>query len=416
MLSHEQNALLTLTGPTTPMGNLLRRYWIPILFSEQLPGPDCAPVRVKVLGEKLVAFRNSEGKTGLVDERCPHRNASMFFGRNEESGLRCVYHGWKFDLEGRCVDMPSEPPESNFKNKVRLTAYPCVERGGLVWAYMGPAAHRPAFPDLEWTAVPPSHRFVTRHIQECNWFQALEGGYDISHLHHLHRGAANLKTHSTKFEFMRSDFGFIAGNGSQVPEGTRWLASVMLMPFHKLIGRHAGPDAPIGAHIWVPIDDGNCMIYSIEYHPDRPLGEAEMANSKNWNYIHAELIPGTDRAVRNRDNDYLIDRELQKSGASFTGLKGFGIQDCGIQETMGPIADRTRERLGKSDSIIIKLREGMLKLLDDFAAGEPLPGMDAASYRVRSAVFTARDGEAFGELAPGKVLVDAKRKAEETPA
>jgi hypothetical protein len=141
-----------------------------------------------------------------------------------------------------------------------------------------------------------------------------------------------------------------------------------------------------------------------------------MANSKNWNYIHAELIPGTDRAVRNRDNDYLIDRELQKSGASFTGLKGFGIQDCGIQETMGPIADRSRERLGKSDSIIIKLREGMLKLLDDFAAGEPLPGMDAASYRVRSAVFTARDGEAFGELAPGKVLIDAKRKAEETPA
>ena len=243
--------------------------------------------------------------------------------------------------------MPSEPPESNFRNKVRLTAYPRVERGGLVWAYMGPAELRPPFPDLEWTAIPESHRFATRHIQECSWFQALEGGYEISHLHRLHRGAANLKTNFTKFDFIHSGFGLIAGNGNETPEGTRWVASVILMPFHKLIGRHAGPDAPIGAHIWVPVDDENYMIYSIEYHPDRPLGEEEMRNSKNWNYIHAELIPGTYLAVQNQDNDYQIDGVLQKSGASFTGLKGFGIQDCGIQETMRPIVDRTRERLGK---------------------------------------------------------------------
>ncbi len=350
-----------------------------------------------------MAFRDTEGRAGLVDERCPHRNASLFFGRNEKSGLRCVYHGWKFDVEGRCVDMPSEPASSNFKNRVRLTAYPCVERGDLVWAYMGPEEHRPAFPDLEWTAVPASHRFTTRHIQECNWFQALEGGYDISHLQHLHRGAAKVKSHSTKFEFIRSDFGFIAGNGHDVADGTTWLASVFLMPFHKLIGRHFGPDAPIGAHVWVPIDDANCMIYSVEYHPERPLEEKEMERSKNWLYIHAQVTPGSDRAVQNRDNDYLIDRALQKSGASFTGMKGFGIQDCGIQESMGPIADRTRERLGKSDSIIIKLREGMLQLLEDFEAGEPLPGMDAAGYRVRSVVFTARDGQTFGNLARGQV-------------
>src|SRR5688572_16201249 len=127
MLTREENQLLTRTGKGTPMGELLRRYWIPAVFSRQLPQPDAPPVRVKLLGEKLVAFRDSSGRPGLFDERCPHRGASMFFGRNEDNGLRCVYHGWKFDIDGRCVDMPSEPAESNFKNKVGIEAYPCIE-------------------------------------------------------------------------------------------------------------------------------------------------------------------------------------------------------------------------------------------------------------------------------------------------
>src|SRR4051812_22927590 len=149
MLTHEENELLTRTGPGTPMGELMRRYWIPVVFSRELPKPDCPPLRVKLLHEKLVVFRDSSGRVGLVDERCPHRGASVFFGRNEENGLRCVYHGWKFDIDGRCVDMPSEPPESSFKNKVTITAYPCEEHAGMVWAYMGPPAHKPAFPELE---------------------------------------------------------------------------------------------------------------------------------------------------------------------------------------------------------------------------------------------------------------------------
>jgi phthalate 4,5-dioxygenase len=168
MLTREENELLTRTGPGTLMGELMRRYWLPALPLDRLPEPDCPPVRVKLLGERLVAFRDSSGRIGLLDERCPHRTASLFFGRNEECGLRCVYHGWKFDIEGNCVDMPSEPAESNYKDKIKQKAYPCLERGGLIWTYMGPADARPAFPDIEWTQVPASHRYVTRHLQECN--------------------------------------------------------------------------------------------------------------------------------------------------------------------------------------------------------------------------------------------------------
>src|SRR5713226_3732004 len=138
MLSPEDNALLTQSGPGTPLGGLMRRYWIPFLLSSELPEPDCPPVRVTLLGEELVAYRDSEGRVGLLDRHCAHRGASLFFGRNEECGLRCVYHGWKYDLEGRCVDMPNEPSESNFKHRIRLTAYPTVESAGLVWAYLGP--------------------------------------------------------------------------------------------------------------------------------------------------------------------------------------------------------------------------------------------------------------------------------------
>jgi phenylpropionate dioxygenase-like ring-hydroxylating dioxygenase large terminal subunit len=196
MLSREDNELLTRTSAGTPMGTLMRRYWIPVVFSEQVAEPDCTPVRVQLLGEGLVAFRDSDGRIGLLDERCPHRTASLFFGRNEECGLRCVYHGWKFDVDGNCVDLPSEPPESNFREKIRTTAYPCVERGGLVWAYMGPPELQPEFPDLEWTQVPESHRYVTRHIQQCNWLQGLEGGFDtVSPQRHRRRHPARSRPH-----------------------------------------------------------------------------------------------------------------------------------------------------------------------------------------------------------------------------
>ncbi len=395
MLSRDENDLLTRTGPGTPMGNLMRRYWIPALFAKQLPEPDCPPVRVKLLSERLVAFRDTAGRVGLLDERCPHRTASLFFGRNEECGLRCVYHGWKFDVEGKCVDMPSEPPGSSFMHKISITAYPCIERGGIVWAYMGPPEEKPAFPDLEWTAVPDSHRYATRHLQECNWLQALEGGFDSSHLAFLHRGTVGSPRVPTLYEVIAADYGFVAGTGREAGDGmTEWAANVLLMPFHKLISTE-----PLGAHVWVPIDDENTMNYSIEYAPDRPLGEAEMAKSKQWGHIHSECLPGSDRTVLNRDNDYLIDRALQKKAdKSYTGIYGLGMQDCGIQESMGPVADRTIEHLGVSDTVIIKLRRLLLQTLRDFEKGaNNLPGLDPAVYRVRSGRFKLPEGRAFAE-------------------
>src|SRR6185436_10435668 len=159
----------------TPLGGLFRRYWLPALHVAELPVPDCPPVRVRLLGEDLVAFRDSSGRVGLLEEHCPHRRTSLFLGRNEGGGLRCVYHGWKFDADGRCMDMPSEPACSTFRDKVRATSYPCVERGGVVWAYLGPAASMPEPPSFEWTLVRASHRLTTRWLQGVNFLQALEG-------------------------------------------------------------------------------------------------------------------------------------------------------------------------------------------------------------------------------------------------
>src|SRR5688572_14860383 len=194
MLSHEDNERLTRVGRGTPMGDLMRRYWIPAGFSHHVAKPDGPPVRVKLMGERLVAFRDSKGRVGLLDERCPHRTASLFFGRNEECGLRCVYHGIKFDVDGNCVDLPGVDPvsQSQIWKTMKAKSYPCLERGEVVWTYMGPAEHKPEFPDFEWTMVPKAHRFATRHAQECNWLQALDGGFDASHLTFLHSGAVDL--------------------------------------------------------------------------------------------------------------------------------------------------------------------------------------------------------------------------------
>ena len=177
---------LTHVGANTPMGTMLRSYWQPVLLSSELPERDGPPVRVRLLGENLIAFRDSSGGVGLLGNHCPHRGASLFFGRNEQNGLRCAYHGWKFDRTGRCVDMPNESPESDFKHRIRHAAYPCDEQGGIIWAYMGPEGKAPPAPNFEWLQVPGSHRYITKHTQDCNWLQALEGDMDSSHVGFLH--------------------------------------------------------------------------------------------------------------------------------------------------------------------------------------------------------------------------------------
>ena len=389
-MNARDNQLLTRTGPETPMGRLLRRYWIPALCSRKLAEPDCPAVRVKLLGERLVAVRGTDGTVALLGEHCPHRRASLFFGRNEEQGLRCVYHGWKFGLDGRCLETPGEP-NPNFKNKIAVAAYPAREQGGIVWTYMGPRDHEPELPQLEWTLVPESHRFVTKRLQESNWFQALEGGYDYAHVGMLHRGALTRSqtegmpafkfTAPVTQEVVETDYGLLLGRRQESEPGRAyWTLAQLVMPFHKILPRAARGQAR-GAHAWVPVDDENVMLWSIDYHAERPLNAIELEDARQWRGIHSETIPGTDRAVYNKDNDYGIDRAKQKRGDSFTGIPGFGTQDSAIQESQGPIYDRTLEHLCTSDKQIIALRRFYLKLLKDKKPGAALPGLDAATHR-----------------------------------
>src|SRR3954453_12847326 len=223
MLRAQQNELLTQTGPGTPGGALFRSYWLPALLAEELPENECPPVRVKILGERLLAFRDTDGRYGLIDEFCAHRGVSLWFGRNEENGLRCPYHGWKYDVTGQCIDVPSEPEQSGYCKKIKLTSYPCVELGDVIWTYMGPGELKPPLPGFEWALVPQAHRFVSKRTQECNYLQAMEGGIDSAHVSFLHRhdlrsdslhvsrGAELTRETDVRFEVIETDGGMVIG-------------------------------------------------------------------------------------------------------------------------------------------------------------------------------------------------------------
>jgi len=286
MLSREENDLITHTGPGTPMGNVMRRYWLPILLERELAEPDGEPVKVQILGERLVAFRDTYGKVGLIDEFCPHRRVSLWLGRNEECGLRCVYHGWKFDVDGNCVEQMNEPGENTFADKVRIAHYPTLEQGGIIWTYMGPAEKMPPPPCYEFTTAPATHRHVSKVIEECNWLQALEGGIDTSHapiLHRALRAASNrpgidprspfVRGGAPKLEVDLTEYGYRYFGVRQMPEGGKYVRGYhYVMPFTQLRpaslfgtgldaqGNDAGP-----GHFWVPMDDDTCMVWNFAY-------------------------------------------------------------------------------------------------------------------------------------------------------
>jgi phthalate 4,5-dioxygenase oxygenase subunit len=377
MLTGEQNQLITRTGPGTPMGNLMRRYWMPFATASQLAAPDCPPIRVRLLGEHLVAFRNSEGQLGLLNGACPHRKADLFFGRNEDKGLRCVYHGWKFDVTGQCVDMPSEPESSNFKNKVRVKSYPAIELGDVLWTYMGPAGLEPPLPDFEWTRVPATHRAVNWGHQNSNWLQGLEGGIDSSHSSFLHNN--NLKdltalrtlVTSPTLEVRPTDFGYTYASIRHLPadEGDYVRAYQYILPFHQcratqLPGPAGAPIVPqVSGHMWVPMDDENTLLFNWTY----TTGEAPL--QERAKYFGGKQIEPVERYIQNLpvyerrwDNDYLIDRDEQRE-VTFTGISNTTTQDRGIQETMGAIVDRSDEHLGTSDRAIITARKMLLEAI-----------------------------------------------------
>jgi phthalate 4,5-dioxygenase len=397
MLKPEENERLVRVGPGTAAGALFRRYWQPALLSEELPEPDCPPVRVRLLGEDLVAFRATDGSVGLVDAYCPHRRAPMFFGRNEHCGLRCVYHGWKFDTTGKCVDMPSEPPDSLFKDKVSILAYPVWEGGGMVWTYMGPRELMPPAPDYEWLRVPPTHRFVSKTYEACNYLQGLEGGLDTAHSSFAHNERLNDKnwirnrdTHP-RLEVERTDYGFrYASTRDLGDDGLYVRVYHYLMPAQQLRGNVTNwlggtrAEVPkLDGHIWVPIDDEQTWVYNMMYgyDPDVPItpefawkDEAFFGRGKD------DLIPGTYRLKANLSNDYFINRQKQKN-ETFTGIRGVNTQDFAIQEGMGPIPDRSKERLGTTDRAIIVTRQLLLEGCDRAEKGELPRGVAPDTYR-----------------------------------
>jgi phenylpropionate dioxygenase-like ring-hydroxylating dioxygenase large terminal subunit len=437
MLSKEDNELLSRVGPGTAMGNLMRQYWIPAVKSDELPGPDSPPLRLMLLGEQLIAFRMTSGKVGVIKNACPHRGASLFFGRNEEEGLRCVYHGWKFDETGACIDMPSEPAESNFKNKVRATAYPTHEHGGVIWCYMGTREVPPPLPQIEAFMLAQGPHQVSAIMRPCNWMQGWEGEMDTVHAAFLHFGASKPEDQKpgsfnfyqanqrhAKFSVVETEFGTSYGAYRPAEEDTYyWRMAHMLFPFYAMIPQgEIGKDAKIGAY--VPMDDEHTMHWEIFLRPEvlggpqsdrsddvraavreankvdeiqdfiaqRRKGAGQPVTAPQATGNNLGPLPNTTgwfgrfNLPQTLANDYMIDREAQRTWKSFTGIPGIRQQDMAVTESMGPIYKRYNEHLGTTDAMIIRTRRRMLAaakaLRDD---GVIPPGVDEPEvYRQRS--------------------------------
>ena len=367
MLSNEHNELLTRTGTGTPMGELIRRYWVPALLSEEIPEPDCPPVRVRILSEELVAFRDSRGKIGLLGEHCLHRGTSLFYGRNEECGLRCIYHGWKYDVDGNVLDTPAEPAGSDFKTKLKHTAYPTAEVAGIVFAYLGPKEKMPLFPHYEWARLPKEQTYVTKGLLECNYLQGLEGECDSSHLSFLHReftasGRRQLFAldSAPEYETEETDFGVrLIATRKAGPDNQYVRVSSFVMPISCWV-----PARNRENHIYVPADDEHAWRYDLGFLRDRKPTEEDL-NRKT------QIGPDYHR-VRNLKNNYLQNRQLQAT-TDYTGIENFLNEDGCATESMGPIYDRSREHLGVSDKAVIAVRKFLINAVKEFQAGKEPP-------------------------------------------
>jgi phthalate 4,5-dioxygenase len=399
MLSAQENELVTKVTAGTPMGELMRSYWLPALLSSEVPVADCPPVRVKLLGEALIAFRDSNGRMGIVDEFCPHRRASLWLGRNEESGLRCVYHGWKFDVNGVCLEQMNEPV--SFADKIKAKSYPAIEQGDVIWTYMGSPEKQPPPPNFEYTRVPETHRAISKVWEECNWLQALEGGIDTSHAPILHRslsadGRAGI-SQDTPFvrggaptlEVDITDYGYQYSGVRPLGEDEQYVRAYhFIMPFTQLrpqqgVGR--GPERKVVAgHHWVPIDDDNCMVWNWHYsYGDEPLPEHERSFDNSGNGAKHVNSANEYRAYGNRRNGWNVDREMQKA-VNFTGIEGINAQDRAVQESMGTVVDRSLEHLGPADRAIITTRRLLLDALKVVEDGGLPKGAAGTYYNIRA--------------------------------
>jgi phthalate 4,5-dioxygenase oxygenase subunit len=390
MLTREENELLVRVGQATPMGALLREYWMPAARSESLLA-DGAPLRVRILGENLVAFRATDGRVGLFDEGCPHRCTSLALARNEDNALTCIFHGWKIDVSGKVVEVPSEPPErrAEFAAKVRVRHYPVREAGGAVWVYLGRNQQPPRFFDFEFTALPASQVACSKAILHCNWLQAIETTIDSSHLGVLHASWLNLGNNGNAiasanngphYDYLMAPYGFREAALRELPDGSVYQRiREVVAPFYSFVPAHSErPQLMICA---VPIDDQWTSLWYWEYDRTRPLAGQFLfsrANADNWDNTAARL--GAPEQVWNQD------RKALKEG-HWTGMPSLTFEDFVVAEAPGPIADRTREYLGSSDSTPIRFRRMMLNAARAFARGEPPLGQsEPVDYRKIRAV------------------------------
>jgi phthalate 4,5-dioxygenase len=416
MLDGETNRYLARTGPGSAAGGFFRRFWLPCLLASEVPEADGTPVRVRVLGEDLIAFRDSNGTVGLVDAYCAHRGAPLFFGRNEECGLRCVYHGWKYDVSGQCVDTPNEPPTSRMKDRIKITAYPTREAGGMIWAYLGPPGEEPPVPRFEWLGLPDSHCYIEKFYTESNWLQAVEGDFDSSHATVLHSSLLvdaladpwqmaqqqfadyQAKDLAPVLEVAETDYGLLVGSRRNAPGDTYWWRiTPFLMPSFAIIPHE--PGTALLVNIRIPIDDVSCWSFRVTYHPTEPISKRDRDIYDNLSGRYPRKLPGSFVTTENKGNDYLIDRARQRH-ETFSGIFSIPAQDRAVQEGMLPdpvvgmgLVDRSREHLGAADAAIVAVRARLLAGIRDLEAGtSPAAPKNPDSYFVRApAVQLPRD-------------------------
>ena len=395
MLTREENELLTRVGPDTAMGTMLRRYWIPAALSTELEAGG-APRRTRLLGEDFVAFRAADGTVGIMEEHCPHRGASLVLARNVVCTLQCIYHGWMIATDGRVLETPAEPEGSHFADKVRARAFPVYEAGGIVWTYLGPPEYQPAEMHFDWMARPAEHRMITKVHEECNWAQSLEGVIDTAHSNFLHSNlikpvagldattvapnqgetrrpsgdpAPRIETENTPYGFR-----YAAIRRPLVDPELRDYIRVTLFvaPFYAFF---PGPIGWTYMQLFVPIDDTHTMFHFIQVQHDAPVDSAARVRRDERSFMR----PGIDldseyRKVRKRENNWLQDRAAMLAG-SFTGIDGVNNEDIAVQESMGPIFDRSHEHLGVSDTAVIRMRRIMIDGVRRFMDGAPPVGL-----------------------------------------
>jgi len=431
MMSPSDNELLYRVGHGTPMGELFRRFWLPALLASELLEPDCTPRRLRILGEDLVAFRDSGGQVGVIAAYCPHKLAPLFFGRNEDSGLRCVYHGWKFDVNGICTDIPNLPPTFNssaLKDKAKLVSYVTREAGGVIWIFMGPQDKAPELPGLEWALAPAENVHTARWLQQSNWAQGMEGEIDSSHISFLHREFVpswsigkqvvqvtarippGIVDGAPVMKLKETDYGFVYGARRNTESGDYyWRVTQWFLPMFSMIPNDAFPRT---GRAWVPVDDDHVMVFTYGYRADRPYtceetaymdaGHTfppplkEAAHQLPNGYVIDTWVPQA-----NKGNDYLIDRAMQKT-VNFTGIGAITDQDRALQENMpsgfglgpGRVVDRSREMLVPSDMPVITARRMLIKMAKDLQKGiEPELPWQSTRFRVRSTSAISPEAE-----------------------